>query len=281
MKLYEIINFLRNNGGEFLSEAFQLEKKKLIMPVLMSLLLFAGAASTLTLQDGLSETVAENSLNAMTELTVLFITENQYNSTLNTSVEERQEDLRMRNEIRQLEVEARPLFHTRVLLSNFAFKSGLFPLAPEAERPIISDKVAAKSFALMMYRQERLQQLGRKANRSENYSYSEFQADVEEIKSKKWDSPEVQQFLDNYSNSETTGPAFGRLGDELIEKAKTGNFSELSYASFIPSIIATFIAYFVLNALLVETGRKTLHLGREKALENNQGSSTQESSEVQ
>lgn len=58
-------------GRDFLHKALKPEKKKFVLPVVMSMLLIAGAASALTLQESYSKKSTSISLETMTELQAL------------------------------------------------------------------------------------------------------------------------------------------------------------------------------------------------------------------
>lgn len=117
-----------------------------------------------------------------------------------------------------------------------------------------SQRDYAKSMALLIYRKEKINQLAGKANRSDNYTYSEFREDLENIRSKSWKEREVQQFLDNYSAQEAAN-VVGMIRRSTLEDIKSGKASEMSYISFLPSVLTTFVLYYLISALAVEGNR--------------------------
>jgi hypothetical protein len=138
-------------------------------------------------------------------------------------------------------------------------KAGLFPFSPELYEPLVlgrENKVIYVS--TIVYRQEKLGNLRGKLNSSKNMSLEEFNSKADDIRDSTWEDEKVQDFFANYNFSEGSGPLMGgvMVSRELTEQARTGEVKELSLVNYLPAVFTTFLLYYVVNAFVVEIGRK-------------------------
>lgn len=245
-------NYLEDSKN-FLSKALKPDRQKLVLPVVMTFLLIAGAVSTLQLQESYGEKSLNVSLETMTELQVLNARNHSFPETLNGSAQSLQENISESADERKNEIRAQSGFHVKGLLSMVVFRSNVFPMIPEKTlAPWGSEKDYVRAISLTKYRSAEIQNLVEKANSSENYSYSNFQKDVREIRSKNWKNEEVQSYLEDQNSS--TG-SVGLIGQLNYQKVRSDGISEIGLPSFIPSIIATFVLYYLIGAVAVQANR--------------------------
>lgn len=242
------------DSKNFLSEALKPDWQKLVLPGVMTLLLVAGAVSTLQLQDSYGEKSLNTSLETVTEFQILNARNQSFPETLNSSAQSLQEDISESADERKNEIRAQSGFQVKGLLSMVVFRSNVFPLIPEKTlAPWGSEKDYVRAISLTRYRSAEIQKLVEKANKSDNYSYSDFQKDVEEIKNRNWDSEEVQSFLEE---QDSPSGSVGLIGQLNYQKIRSDGVSEIGLQSFIPSILATFILYYVIGAVTVQANRQ-------------------------
>lgn len=228
--------------------------QKLVLPVLMTLILVLGVFSTFDLQQSYGEESLNLTLESLTDQQVLQVRDRHFPETmdkpLNSAVDESNRDLRSKiNEMR-----SRPLFMPKGLLSRMIFESGAFPLIPERMlAPWNPEEEYVRAVGLLRYRNDRIADLGEKADGS--YTYSEFQKDVESIRSKEYRSENVQAFLENSTGSD--GATLSFLEDVSLDKVISDGVNSISVLDFLPSFFATFIIYYLIGAVSVQ-GNKEL-----------------------
>lgn len=244
--------YLRDSK-KFLSNALEPDIQKLVLPVVMTLLLVSGAFSTLDLQESYGEKSLNVSLEMITELQVLNARNHTFPNSLNRSAKSLQENISDSADKKKNQIRQQSGFRMKGFLSIAVFKSGAFPLVPDKTlAPWGSEKDYVRAISLTRYRSGKIQELVEKANNTENYSYSNFKTDIGEIKQRKWDSEEVQGYLDDQN---TTKGSVGLIGQLNYQKVKSDGVSEIGVQSFLPSIFATFILYYLIGAVAVQANR--------------------------
>lgn len=246
----QVQSSLNSELPNFIMKTFRLEKSKLILPVLMCAVLVTGALSITSLEDT-GEDLTQVSLESVTNNTIIHIEREYFNDSINHS----QTDIREQNSYdrRKEEIMSKPLVRKRALMSKIVINSGLLPLTPDMMSPPFQDKELMETQAVLLYRVNRLNDLGEEINSSSNYSYNQFQEEASDIRGITWGDREVNNFVSNYSEDSTSGI----LGSQnRIEDLRSGNISNVTLLSFIPSVFSTFLIYFCINALIIEVYRE-------------------------
>lgn len=245
----------RDGVANFFNRLFSIEPFKLILPTLMCIVLIAGAFSTVYGEK--TETkLANESVNTVTELNIVFMEHQHFNKSINSSIEERQENISSKFEGLESDIKRDTLFDERRILSNLVIKTPLFPLTPRVERPPFQDRTLVEAQALIRYRGSELEKLDEKANSSVGYSYTQFREDTQEIKESKFEEAEVQKFIENYNETESGSAYLTGASNVRIEELGSGTLQKIGLASFLPSLLFTFLLYLGLNSVLVETTRE-------------------------
>lgn len=242
-------------ASDFYADIFTVEWNKMVVPVIMVLALSVSAYSTLDLRNSPeSEERIELSVEAMTNLSESFLRTSYFNDSVNKTGEEISREIEDKIDRRQEKLNTDNLKRKSQIAQ--IQKLGLFPFTPELYTPVHAGrKDAVSALGIIQYRQDRFDQLDKRLNSSENISLEEFDNKIEEIRDSRWEDQKVQDFVENYSYEESNGAVSG-LGGDIRESMKTGDIQELTFMDYIPAIFATFVLYYVLNALAVETGRK-------------------------
>lgn len=237
--------------------------QKFVLPVLMSLILVLGVFSTFDLQESYGEESLNLTLDSLTDQQVLQVRDRHFPETMDqpvkTALDESNRELRSSiNEMR-----SRPLFMPKGLLSRMIFESGAFPLMSERMlAPWNPEKEYVHAVGLLRYRNNRISELGEKADGS--YSYSEFKSDVEIIRSKDYSSEEVQAFMENSSGD--SGATLSFLEEVSLEQVMSDGVDSITVVDFLPSFFATFILYYLIGAVSVQGNKELV----EKLFESSQ-----------
>ena len=227
--------------------------QKFVLPVLMSLLLILGVFSTFDLQKSYGEESLNLTLESLTDQQVLQVRDRHFPETMdqpvNTALDKVNSDLR--SEIN--EMRSKPAFMPKGLLSRMVFESGAFPLMPDRMlAPWNPEEEYVRAVGLLRYRNDRIADLGEKAD--DSYSYSEFQSDVDAIRSRDYTSEEVQAFVENSSGD---GASLSFLEDVSLQQVMSDGVDSISVLDIFPSFFATFIVYYLIGAVSVQ-GNKEL-----------------------
>lgn len=244
--LLGLINFLKRSVRP---DDFQ----KFVLPVLMSLILVLGVFSTFDLQENYGEKSLNITLESLTEKQVLQVRDTHFPETMERPLNSKINDIdgELRTEINGLR--SKPLFMPKGLLSRMIFESGAFPFVPvRALAPWNPEEEYVKAVGLLRYRNDRISDLGEKAGGS--YSYSQFESDVGVIRSKSYESEEVQAFVKN--NSGDDGATLSFLEDVSLEKIISDGVDSLNLSDFLPSFLATFVFYYLLGAVSVQANKE-------------------------
>ena len=244
-------------ASDFYMNLFTLEWQKLVLPVLMVLILSASALSTMDLKNSdESEQLTELSLETMSNLTEAHMKTEYFNDSINQSQRALSQEISDRADERRDQLVSDRL--TQKAFLGSLQRLGFFPYTPELDVPnFISEKDYLKSLAEVSYRQEQFESLGERLNSSENISLAEFEEEVQRIKSVDWRDEEVKNYLRNYSQTNgSAGMGGPGLTEEIRQKIIDEDFSELSFTAYLPSLLATFLIYYVVNAVAVQSARK-------------------------
>lgn len=253
-------------AGSFLARSLRPDDwEKFVLPGVMIFLLIGGAYSTLSLQEDYGSETLNMTVESLTERQVLAVREQQFSDSLDRPYEE------MRGEIQNNLIEERnslrsqPLFPLKGWLSRLVFRSGAFPAMPEKDlAPWGPEKEYVRAVSLLRYRTAKIQELGDRAVGRPDYSYQNFQQDVEDIKARGWKSEEVQSFLEN--SSEEASVNLGFLGGTTLEKVKSDGVDSLSFFSFLTPVLVTFLLYYLIGAVSVQGNIELME--RREASEN-------------
>ena len=244
-------------ASDFYMDLFTVEWQKMVLPVLMVLILSASALSTMDLKNSdESEQLTELSLETMSNLTEAHMKTEYFNSSINQSQRALSQEISDRADERRDQLVSDRL--TQKAFLGSLQRLGFFPYTPELDVPnFISEKDYLKSLAEVSYRQEQFESLGDRLNSSENISLAEFEEEVQRIKSVDWRDEEVKNYLRNYSQTNgSAGMGGPGLTEEIRQKIIDEDFSELSFTAYLPSLLATFLIYYVVNAVAVQSARK-------------------------
>ena len=268
-------------ASDFYMNLFTLEWQKLVLPVLMVLILSASALSTMDLKNSdESEELTELSLETMSNLTEVFLKTEYFNDSINQSQRALSEEITDRADERRDQLVSDRL--TQKAFLGSLQELGFFPYTPEHDVPIpMPEKDYLKALAEVSYRQEQFDRLGDRLNSSENISLAEFEEEVRQIKSVDWRDEKVKNHLRNYSQPNSSAGIGGPgLTEEIRQRIIDEDFTELSFTAYLPSLLATFLIYYVVNAVAVQSARKAYgqikrsrRRGKEQSDENNAGES--------
>lgn len=271
-------------ASDFYMNLFTLEWQKMVLPVLMVLILSASALSTMDLKNSdESEQLTELSLETMSNLTEAHMKTEYFNDSINQSQRALSQEISDRADERRDQLVSDRL--TQKAFLGSLQRLGFFPYTPELDVPnFISEKDYLKSLAEVSYRQEQFESLGERLNSSENISLAEFEEEVQRIKSVDWRDEEVKNYLRNYSQTNgSAGMGGPGLTEEIRQKIIDEDFSELSFTAYLPSLLATFLIYYVVNAVAVQSARKAYgqikrsrRREKEQSDENDTGKSRQQ-----
>lgn len=239
-------------GKDFLLRSLRPDHwEKFVLPGIMTLLLLAGAFSTVSLQDGYGKETLNITLESLTERQILAVQEQRFPDSLDRPFEEMRNEITSERIDERNDLRSRPLFPVKGWLSRLVFDSGAFLMIPDRDlAPWGPEEEYVKTVSLLRHRTAQIQDLGDKAAVSASYSYEDFQRDVEEIRSKSWRSDEVQQFVEN--RSEEASLNLGFLGDTSLEQVKEDGISDTGLLDFLPSLLITFIFYYLIGAVSVQ-----------------------------
>ncbi|MFB6175410.1 MAG: hypothetical protein ABEJ87_05585 [Candidatus Nanohalobium sp.] len=246
-------------ASDFYMDLFTLEWKKLVLPVLMVLLLSASAFSTLSLRKNPDmNRRLDASVQTMTNVSVAFLETEYFNDSINLSRRELTRQITSKGD--RMAKEATPSHFSQLAAAGKIQKIGIFPYAPELDTPVPAPrKKFFASIAVVGYRQESFSRLGKQLNSSSNISLKEFNSRVRDIISVSWKDSEVKAYLRNYSSNTSPGRAGGiDLPEKTRQQIIDEDIPELGFSSYIPALVATFLLYYVVNAVLVESGRKAM-----------------------
>ena len=227
--------------------------QKFVLPVLMTLILLGGTYSTFDLQENYGEKSLNLTLDSLTEKQVLQVQEREFPETMENSLKTglNSIDSDLRNKINSMR--SRPLFMPKGLLSRMIFESGAFPLMPDRMlAPWNPEESYVRTVGLLRFRTDSISELGKNKR---DYSYSDFEADIKQIKSMNYESEEVQTYLENSSSSNYATLSF--MEDISLEKIMSDGVSSISIVDLLPSFFATFLIYYIIGAVSVE-GNKEL-----------------------
>jgi hypothetical protein len=244
-------------ASDFYMDLFTVEWQKMVLPVLMVLILSASALSTMDLKNSdESEQLTELSLETMSNLTEAHMKTEYFKDSINQSQRALSQEISDRADERRDQLVSDRL--TQKAFLGSLQRLGFFPYTPELDVPnFISEKDYLKSLAEVSYRQEQFESLGERLNSSENISLAEFEEEVQRIKSVDWRDEEVKNYLRNYSQTNgSAGMGGPGLTEEIRQKIIDEDFSELSFTAYLPSLLATFLIYYVVNAVAVQSARK-------------------------
>lgn len=243
-------------ASNFYTDVFTVEWKKMVLPVIMVLALSASAYSTLDLRNSpQSEQRMELSVEAMTNISAVSLKTEYFNDSTNKSGKQLAQEIskEFQREEKQLNSEK---FMRKAQIGQIQ-KIGLFPFTPELYTPVPAGREdAVSSLAVIHYRQEQFEKLDERLNSSENMTLEEFNSNVETIRNSSWENEKVQNFVENYTLDEDSGAGVLTTDEKIREQMRTGEIEKLSFISYLPAILATFLFYYVFNAFAVETGRK-------------------------
>jgi len=239
---------------DFLKRALRPDDfEKFVLPVLMSLLLILGVYSTFDLQSSYGQRSLDFTLESLTERQILQVQDRKFPETMDRPLESAlsEKDTELRNEINSMR--SKPLFMAKGLLSRMIFDSGVFPLIPDRMlAPWNPEKSYVRALGLLRFRTDRISEL---AEKDGNYSYSEFQADVGEIRSVSFEDEEVRAFLENSGSG--TGVTLSFMDDVSPEQVMSDGIDSVSFRDFLPSFLVTFLIYYILGAVSFQ-GNKEL-----------------------
>lgn len=243
-------------ASRFYTDVFTLEWKKMVLPVIMVLALSVSAYSTLDLRDSPeSEQRMELSVETMTNISAVHLKKEYFNDSVNKTQRQLGEEISQQAQRRQKQLTSGTI-RTKAQIAHIQ-KLGLFPYTPELYVPVQGSREdTVGALALVHYRQEQFTQLDERLNSSENMSLEEFNSEVQRIRDTEYRDEEVQNYFENNSLNENTGLGTSTVTGEIENKITQENIRPLTFTSYLPAILATFLLYYVVNALAVETGRK-------------------------
>lgn len=199
----DISQLLKN----FKYEMLHFEKKKLILPILAVMVILSAVFLGGHLRSqGFEEETMNASLYAMTELTVIFLENSEFNESVSLSSRERRE--LVDEKARKMNPMEEPLLSwsnapviTEGVFLGAIYQTPFFPVAPgdmrgpylgrseksvffPAKKGYVLTKEMPETLALIFYRQHALGQLGERMEDRTNLTHWEFQQRVREIKSR-------------------------------------------------------------------------------------------------
>ncbi|AOV95145.1 hypothetical protein AQV86_04450 [Nanohaloarchaea archaeon SG9] len=248
-----------DKASDFYMDLFTFEWQKLVLPFLMVLILSASAFSTIDLKQGdRSSKIVELSIETTSNLSEASIRTTYFNDTVNRSFENLSREIDDRADKRMKELTSGSY---RYKLSIAGLQNlGFFPYTPEHKIPLrMSEKDYLTALAEIKYRREQSKLLWERLNSSENITLEEFESEFDRIENVDWKSEEVKAYLRNYSRpEESVGFESKELTRDARQKVIDEEFDQLSFTDYIPGLIATFMIYFVVSAVAVESVRKAV-----------------------
>jgi hypothetical protein len=273
------------NPQRFLKNALKLEKKKLILPSLIVLTLSVSIIGGLYLRDGLN--YDEKFLDEQEELFIetqraaieegYFPNKSRFGTENSTKSNQLKENLRDRikskySAKREIDLQEAAVIVAPILLGS---ESYLVPLTPSSINIGISrnhEGLIFKQENGYVYTNEVVTFFGKvgylEYYREENFDENSFDVSLEEYRG------EIDQIIekDRLSRSERSksvkhlkndskGGLFGEKTAKSIggyENYKNDEIVEIGFIHFIPSLIATFILYYLISGFLIELVRTHL-----------------------
>ena len=245
-------------ASDFYIDLFSPEQKKLILPVIMVLILSASAFSAIELkQSSETDKIADLTLESYTDLNKVSLKTDFFNESVNESRQELVKEIDQKRDSQANKLESR-VRNQRIIagLQNL----GLFPFTAElrSNSPEMSEKSFLTFYAEFVYRQRQFYELGEKLNSSENMSLSEFESEFARIKNVDWNDKQMKDFLKNYSRPEGASGNVNVEFEEARQKIINEEFDQLSFTDYLPSLFGTFLIYFVVNAVVLESGKRAI-----------------------
>jgi hypothetical protein len=285
----------RRESRDVAMKVVRFEKKKLILPLLMTLLLLGSVVYGTNLRDnvGLDEKVMNNSLEVMTGLTVNILASEYYpnqSGLTNRSILEREN--KALSEANKLENRKYSNQFISLAPAFLALNTEIYPLSPgsavslmtedrikytsqltfPARDAYISSREIPASAIEIRYRMRKLVELEEEANKTD-MNYSEFQQKIEDIKSLDYGDRELRNYVFDNSSTEDDENSNnfrrnqrGLLGfwntdyDNIKDNLKNDDWTELQTIHFIPSLIASFLLYYLLSGLILTGYRGSSNL---------------------
>ena len=257
----------------FIRRVVRYERKKIVLPVLMLVVLISavGLGSHLR-SENVDREVVENSQHTMENLTIIFTEHKYFNQSIDMSQRERSQRMskRMQQETRQ--IMNLPTVRAEVYLFGFVYNSGLYPLLPSAipgqeDNSILFTRndgyfltdTTPKTLAEISYFNYRMEKLNKKINNSrENWTLEKYRNRVEKIRSIEYPDERITTYLKDSNSSSfrglmsagTVANTEGALKPVIQEEMR-----EVKFYHFVPAALATFLLYYFVSELFIEIFR--------------------------
>jgi hypothetical protein len=265
-----------------LKQVLRPEKRKMILPVLMCLFLALTVALTMVFRaQGLEQQYSEPVLEGSSELRKLSLEAQYFNESVSADVRNK-----ARTELESFERQWRsdlfsldPVSKAPFLIGG-AYFSDAFPLLPaqpsivgaattgsdnqftdfpfpRSKGYVLSEDLFAAQ-AKLFYIQRRYSLLSSKIEENrENWTLQRFRSKASEIEQTEYSDPEVPQYLKDplLPVEDGAGPVaespLSMGADSLVLEPLESGIKEVRFYHFIPSFLATFALYYVINAFIV------------------------------
>jgi len=252
-----------------LRQVVRFEKKKILLPLILVLVLTVSVFYGLELRDNqeLDKKHMDAQLEQMTELTIISIESQYYPDTselrTKSEIEEASKDIGKRAD-RKAKISSSK--YIPVVPAIFSIESPLIPLTASStiiygkprqsllfglENGYVVSRENLETFSELQYRKGKFEELRREINEN-NMSYQEFQQKVKDIRSVEYKDEELRNYtFDNSSVIENYSYTKDLAGYLPQKKLRNNDFREIQFYHFIPSLAATFIVYYLLTGLIL------------------------------
>jgi hypothetical protein len=250
---------------EVLSDILSYERKKLVLPVLMCLVLsFTLVMGVQFRSQGIDERLTSESVEMMTNLSVLQLKEDHFNESLTAS--ERRSLMPPNQSYSERNFESLR-WEAAISGSMALYRTPLFMMVPESENfattfwgdsvpkalPFKYDpgfryitKESPESLALIQYRSSAITNLSKRVNSSESYTLEQVEADLDRIRSvEPYDRAIVENYGDVVAGSSSISRE--RQVQKIREGLEDGVIKEIQLYHFIPTYLATFVFWYLLS----------------------------------
>lgn len=255
----------------FAKDVVRFERKKLILPVLMLVILISAVTlgSHLRAQE-VDEELIENSQQEWENGILIFAENHLYNQSIDESIRERQQRADDKLEKENQEIMNRPIVKSGALLF-VVYESNLYPLLPSSLTSKKDDSLLFKksdgyfmteaypaALAERLYLRHRISNLHQEINNSrDNWTLGETRQAFDDITSVEYPDDRILTHLKNSNDSKLVVPTGinTESRESWREPIVENNIKEVQFYHFIPSAVLTFIIYYLLSGLLLEVFR--------------------------
>ncbi|MFB6181265.1 MAG: hypothetical protein ABEJ93_05300 [Candidatus Nanohalobium sp.] len=251
----------REETVEFLKKVFRPEKKKMILPAFMTLILLVGIASGMHLRSqGVGEIYSENIRSGVLNSMVIDAEHRYFNDSINKSRKERISGMEGRSDWSEgvfMKAEAG--------LVGLIVGTNVFPMSPETamfsgtsssvyklkDRYLIEEY--PKAVVEQVYYGYRLRKLEERIeNNPGEWDLKRFRRKVEDIRSVRYPDREIISYLEEVKDrsKENVQARGGVFEESTLKNLVNQDVKEVRFYHFLPTVLATFLIYYLVSCIL-------------------------------